>query len=443
MKKNPLSVENISELFALNSEKNKMIRRESVSLEYKESFNFGSMAIYFRTIASFANRNGGYIIFGIKDKPREPIGLKAKNLKMFEDLKIEEFTKNLNEYFSPEIMWEHCIYEFENKFFGIIYIHELENKPAICKKNYDTKEEKYSLKDGDIYYRYSGRSQKIRYPELMEIIDKKRKNEERMWLDYLIKSSRIGIENIGLLNLKSGNIQGKNIKSIYIDENLLKQIKFIQEGNFSETKGSPALKLMGEIENINGEKIIIKEEKEKIKIRGISEIDIIETFLKDKDVSEEAEEYIKEIANCKSGFVPVYYYLILNNCTSDEGIEIIENVNVRTKAKTKVIERLKEKRREKEKIPLNSKETIENILKNVINESFELKEDNPEIFLKSIICADDQIIIEHTVFIKRILLEIFNKYYSSENRALVGKIRKAICRVDETMYEHSLKKAES
>ncbi len=443
MKKNPLSVENISELFALNSERNKMIRRESVSLEYKESFNYGSMAMYFRTIASFANRNGGYIIFGIKDKPREPIGLKAKNLKMFENLKIEEFTKNLNEYFSLEIMWEHCIYEFENKFFGIIYIHELENKPAICKKNYDPKEEKYSLKDGDIYYRYSGRSQKIRYPELMEIIDKKRKNEERMWMDYLIKSSRIGIENIGLLNLKSGNIQGKNIKSIYIDEELLKQIKFIQEGNFSETKGSPALKLMGEIENINGEKIIIKEEKEKIKIRGISEIDIIETFLKDKDVSEEAEEYIKEITNCKSGFVPVYYYLILNNCTIDEGIEIIENVNVRTNAKTKVIERLKEKRREKEKIPVNSKEAIQNILHSVINESFELKEDNREIFLKSIICADDQIIIEHTVFIKKILLDIFNKYYSSENRTLVGKIRKAICRVDETMYEHSLNKAES
>ncbi len=442
MKKDPLSVENISELFALNSEKNKMIRRESVSLEYKESFNFGSMAMYFRTIASFANRNGGYIIFGIKDKPREPIGLKAKNLKMFEDLKIEEFTKNLNEYFSPEIMWEHCIYEFENKFFGIIYIHELENKPAICKKNYDPKEEKYSLKDGDIYYRYSGKSQKIRYSELMEIIDKKRKNEERMWLDYLIKSSRIGIENIGLLNLKSGNIQGKNIKSIYIDEGLLKQIKFIQEGNFCETKGSPALKLMGEIENINGEKIIIKEEKEKIKIRGISEIDIIETFLKDKDVSEEAEEYIKEITNCKSGFVPVYYYLILSNCTIDEGIEIIENVNVRTNAKTKVIERLKEIRREKEKIPLNSKEEINTILNSVINESFELKEDNRELFLKSIICADDQIIIEHTLFIKRILLEIFNTYYSSENRALVGKIRKAICRVDETMYEHSLSKAE-
>ena len=68
MKNNPLSSEKISELFTLNKEKTKLIRRESATLEFKESFNFGSMAMYFRTIASFANRNGGYIIFGIKYK---------------------------------------------------------------------------------------------------------------------------------------------------------------------------------------------------------------------------------------------------------------------------------------------------------------------------------------------------------------------------------------
>lgn len=76
----------------------------------------------------------GYIIFGVKDKPREPIGLNEKSLELFEDLKIEEFTNNLNEYFSPEITWEHCTFELGRKVFGIIYIHELENKPAICKK---------------------------------------------------------------------------------------------------------------------------------------------------------------------------------------------------------------------------------------------------------------------------------------------------------------------
>ncbi|MGN1299888.1 MAG: helix-turn-helix domain-containing protein [Clostridia bacterium] len=434
MKNNPLSSEKISELFTLNKEKTKLIRRESATLEFKESFNFGSMAMYFRTIASFANRNGGYIIFGIKDRPREPIGLKEKSLDSFENLKIEEFTNNLNEYFSPEITWEHCTYEFDGKNFGIIYIHELENKPSICKKNYENKEDKYSLKDGDIYYRYAGRSQKIRHSELIEIIDNKRKKEEKMWLEYLIKSAKIGIENIGLLDLETGNIQGKKVNSIYIDEPLLKQIKFIQEGKFEEKEGTPTLKLMGEIEKINGEKIIVKEEKEKIKIRGISEIDIIETFLKDINVSEEVEEYIKGIPNCKSGFMPIYYYFSINNITIEEGIEIIENVNVRTKAKTKLLERIKQNRREKIKIPNINNEEILQMIDKIKNEEVILKEENINTFLKSVLCLENETVMEHIKYIKKLLLNIFEEKYASDNRDLVGKIRKSICRIDETQY---------
>ena len=434
MKNNPLSLEKISELFTLNKEKTKLIRRESATLEFKEAFNFGSMAMYFRTIASFANRNGGYIIFGIKDKPREPIGLKEKSLDSFENLKIEEFTNNLNEYFSPEITWEHCTYEFDGKSFGIIYIHELENKPSICKKNYENKEDKYSLKDGDIYYRYAGRSQKIRHSELIEIIDNKRKKEEKMWLEYLIKSAKIGIENIGLLDLETGNIQGKKVNSIYIDEPLLKQIKFIQEGKFEEKEGTPTLKLMGEIEKINGEKIIVKEEKEKIKIRGISEIDIIETFLKDINVSEEVEEYIKETPNCKSGFMPIYYYFSINNITIEEGIEIIENVNVRTNAKTKLLERIKQNRREKIKIPNINNEEILQMIDKIKNEEVILKEENINTFLKSVLCLENETVMEHIKYIKKLLLNIFEEKYASDNRDLVGKIRKSICRIDETQY---------
>lgn len=434
MKNNPLSSEKISELFTLNKEKTKLIRRESATLEFKESFNFGSMAMYFRTIASFANRNGGYIIFGIKDRPREPIGLKEKSLDSFENLKIEEFTNNLNEYFSPEITWEHCTYEFDGKNFGIIYIHELENKPSICKKNYENKEDKYSLKDGDIYYRYAGRSQKIRHSELIEIIDNKRKKEEKMWLEYLIKSAKIGIENIGLLDLETGNIQGKKVNSIYIDEPLLKQIKFIQEGKFEEKEGTPTLKLMGEIEKINGEKIIVKEEKEKIKIRGISEIDIIETFLKDINVSEEVEEYIKGTPNCKSGFMPIYYYFSINNITIEEGIEIIENVNVRTNAKTKLLERIKQNRREKIKIPNINNEEILQMIDKIKNEEVILKEENINTFLKSVLCLENETVMEHIKYIKKLLLNIFEEKYASDNRDLVGKIRKSICRIDETQY---------
>ena len=89
----------------------RIINREGSSIEFKESYSHAGMAQYFKTMAAFANNSGGYIIFGVGDKPRRLIGLKDKNLTQFEDLKVEEFTKNPLDYFSPEIVWYHCTFE--------------------------------------------------------------------------------------------------------------------------------------------------------------------------------------------------------------------------------------------------------------------------------------------------------------------------------------------
>lgn len=125
------------------------------------------MAQYFKAIASFANNIGGYLIFGVADKPRRLKGLSEKSLEQFENLKVEEFTKALMDYFSPSIQWEHCTFEFKGLSFGVIYVQQLKKKPCICKKTYDNPDTKYSLKEGDIYFRYGGRSEKIKYEELM------------------------------------------------------------------------------------------------------------------------------------------------------------------------------------------------------------------------------------------------------------------------------------
>ena len=39
-------------------------------------------------------------------------------------------------------------------------------------------------------------------------------------------------------------------------------------------------------------------------------LQIVDNILKDKDISEEVEEFIKALPNCKSGFMPVYHYLL-------------------------------------------------------------------------------------------------------------------------------------
>lgn len=174
--KHPLSLEVLTGIFRTSpKDPSRIINREGTTIEFKESYNHGNMAQYFKAMASFANNIGGYILFGVGDKPRRLLGLKDKSLSQFEELKVEEFTKALLDYFSPEIKWDHCTFEFRDMSFGVIYVYPLMQKPCICKKHYDAQNAKYSLKEGDIYYRYGGRSERIRYAELAAIIDESSK----------------------------------------------------------------------------------------------------------------------------------------------------------------------------------------------------------------------------------------------------------------------------
>lgn len=132
---NPLSADILTNLFRTSpADEYRIINRESVTIEFKESYNHASIAQYFKTIASFANNIGGYLIFGIGDKPRRLIGLKGKALEQFEALKVEEYTKALMDYFSPSIRWEHCTFEFKGLSFGVIYVYALKKNHVFAKK---------------------------------------------------------------------------------------------------------------------------------------------------------------------------------------------------------------------------------------------------------------------------------------------------------------------
>ncbi|QWR78619.1 ATP-binding protein [Candidatus Magnetomonas plexicatena] len=131
--------------------------RESNTYEFKETFNMGNKSLYARTLACFANNKGGYILFGVKDKPRNLIGVdKIK----FDSIKQEDITTFLKDHYEPEIKWDSGTVISQEKYFGYIYAHEAEEKPVICTSN--TKESS----QGDIFYRYRGQNKKIGYTEL-------------------------------------------------------------------------------------------------------------------------------------------------------------------------------------------------------------------------------------------------------------------------------------
>jgi len=221
-----------------------MKHREGKKLEFKANFNFGSMNTYSKTMAAFANTSGGVIVFGVQDKPRKPEGMTNSN---FLDVDAERISHYLNEHYSPEILWEMFDFEVDGKTYGVILIEEAPFKPVVCKKETI----KQVARESDIFYRYSGRSERIKFSELQRLLDENRQNERKKWMEHIERIAEIGPQNIMLMDILRGEIPNDTDTKIIVDKELLKQIKFIQEGRFVEKAGAPALKLVGNVEGVD------------------------------------------------------------------------------------------------------------------------------------------------------------------------------------------------
>jgi predicted HTH transcriptional regulator len=232
-----------------------LFRREGQELEFKEQFNLSGLADYFRDFAAFSNNRGGILIFGIKDSPRIPIGLTPASLEHFNKIDPEKITGYLLEIFSADIRWEQALFEIEGKNYGVFRIIESNSKPIIAKK--DEGKDK-QIKNGEIYYRYAGRTQKIQYAELQNIIEHRIQQNNQQWLDLVTKIGKAGPHNAAILDTERGLIEKNEHQVLVLDETLASKIKFIKEGEFTEKAGATALKLVGNIVPIDKVEVIRK-----------------------------------------------------------------------------------------------------------------------------------------------------------------------------------------
>lgn len=262
----------VTELLKLKNDVN-LFHRESQHLEFKESFNLGGLGDYYRDFAAFANNKGGYLIFGVKDRPkRELVGLSQRATDQFDKLDPEMVSGHLLDIFSCNISWEHEIYVLDNMNFGVFYIHESTLKPIITKKDEGKGQ---VLKNGEIYYRYGGRTQKIQFAELESIINKRIEYNNSQWLDLVQKIGKSGPQNAAILDSEKGIIEKGNSQILVVDEELLSGFKLIREGEFSETKGAKTLKLVGDITPINQIEVVKKVKEDKLKEYPLSAGDLV------------------------------------------------------------------------------------------------------------------------------------------------------------------------
>lgn len=238
--------------------------RENTQIEFKQSFNLGSMPEYARTMVAFANAEGGFIVYGVRNSPRELIGV---NHERFESIDPAKVTSFLNAHCSPELQWDMGTIEFGGVRLGYLYTHSHFRKPVIV-----TTTSGKELKEGEIYYRYRGQTTTIRFAELRTLIDALLDQERRGWLQHLSTISKAGAMNVAVLDTLQGKLFGAGAPFL-IDEALLRQIKFIREGHFTESTGAPALRLVGEVRTVSGVTTA------KVVQRGIHYDDLLTAFL--------------------------------------------------------------------------------------------------------------------------------------------------------------------
>lgn len=288
----------IKELLRTNPNGN-LHHREGQELEFKEQFNLAGLTDYFRDFSAFANNKGGYLIFGVTDTPRKLKGLNENSLQQFEKIDPEKITGYLLDIFSGHITWEQITLAIKGKTFGVFRIEQATVKPIIAKKD-EGKDQ--IIKNGEIYFRYGGRTQKIQFSELENIINKRIEHNNFQWLDLMSKIGKAGPNNAAILDTEKSVIEKNNAKILVVDEELAKKLKFIKEGEFVEKKGATTLKLVGDIVPIDKIEVIKKVRENLIKEYPLAAMELI-------------SEVKKRLPDCKQNDI---YQAIKDNGIKDD-----------------------------------------------------------------------------------------------------------------------------
>ena len=404
-------------------------QKENSEIEFKESFHSPKHKDkkLHKWIASFANSNGGLILYGIKDNG-ELIGLKNDKLKDFDN---KDLSQELLDYFAPEIKFELFIKTINNVEIGFLYIYKSENKPVITIKMSNN-----NIQEGDIFYRYPGQSRKILYGDLRDIIEEKQNQLNEKWLKLINNVATIGVENIGLLNIENGELIGSKNK-LLIPEELLKKLTFINEGKFVEKDGAPTLKLIGDVQPVDSNKIIQLIEN---KYHVITHFELFNSFFEQELDADSSKEFFRRVLYENSVYYPIYFYIINSKLTQSEISEVL--INEKGNKVKDVKKRFSLEKNNPIKFRIGNISTGTDAAKK-IKEAYETLKAKKGVDFSKITPIELRYFIQaithlkeseiDILYITQILKKIYNNYFN-ESSTTKSFIRKAICHIDLVVY---------
>ncbi|MEN3971666.1 ATP-binding protein [Sphingomicrobium sp. XHP0235] len=393
---------------------------ESDEFECKENFNLRGFGKPLKTIAGFANHRGGYLFFGVKDKP-DGFAVCGLSDDRFTETDQNKFSQTIRSALEPTPRFQVATLTLESLTVGIIHVEPHRSKPVIAGKT------EGELVEGFIYYRYPGETRPICYADLRAILDERDRQSRESIMPMVQRLLELGPSDAMVANLAEGKLEGGQ-RPILIDPQSLAQIKFIREGEFDEVSGEPTLRVIGDAQTVPVDALVTtKTVREEVTVDAI-----LRNFIERTPV-EQPLSYFKQVSHEQGFTLPIFYYLHLAGQTRTEAIATLKAYkNARTDSRAGLINLLAGERTLHSKLGGHRGATfnrIRNASKVTISSPREAKE----------ICSAltgmwdaDAAHFDHFRDLLRASLAIWDERENDRN--LLGYIRRAAARLDEVEF---------
>jgi hypothetical protein len=341
--------------------------------------------------------------------------------KSFENADPADFAKKIKAALDPTPRYQTATIEIDSKCVGVIYVEQHPSRPVIASCSVSDK-----FKEGDIYFRYTGQSVRIKYSDLRTILDARDEQARRDILPMVERLLALGPGKALITNLVDGTLEdGKH--QIVIDPALVDQIKFVKEGDFTQTNGAPTLKLVGNVTALDGTSQPVT----KLIRDKVGEDDIVRNFLTQQDVHL-PESYIRQGIDLQRKWLPIFYYAKKAGLTPAEiADKIASEKTSHTGRRDEIVKRLR--KRMSAKPPKAATKAIRELANQI--EQGSLSE--PQTVKEALLFADAVACISQTKSSLDNLLATLNATWdlvTANELKSIGRVSKAICRVDELFF---------
>lgn len=305
---------------------------ETDEFECKEGFSLRNFSKPLRTIAGFANNRGGYLFFGVKDKP---LGFAVCGLAddRFTETDQNKFSQTIRSVLEPTPRFRVASLKLDALTVGVIHVEPHSAKPVIASKT------EGDVAEGAIYYRYPGETKAICYADLRAILDERDQRSREAILPMVQQLLELGPKDAMVANLADGQLEGGQ-RPIIIDQQLVERIKFIRDGQFDEVDGAETLRLVGDVNAVDLSSVTTV----KTVRTEVTEESIVRNFV-GRVVVEEPLAYVRQASHEQTFLLPVFDYLHLAGQSREGAVaDLKAHRNAKPNTAKEIIRRLKGQR---------------------------------------------------------------------------------------------------